>query len=151
MAVTSKRSGMRLIAIVLGEKVSQTRNEETTELLDYGFNLYKINLLKKKTDLIEEIKIEKGTKDTLKIYPANDISILIKKSDAMINYDTEIKLNDIKLPIKKGAIVGKIFIKDNGNIIKEVELIALEDIAKINYFKYMWNSFTTFISGKLAG
>ena len=149
MTVTSKRAGMRLIAVVLGEKVSKTRNEETTELLDYGFNLYKINLLKKKTDLIDKIKIEKGTKESVGIYPKVDISILMKKSDAMINYDTEVKMNDIKLPIKKGDIVGKLLLKDNGKTIKEVELVTSEDISKINYFKYLWNSFTELISGEI--
>ena len=149
MTVTAKRSGMRLIAVVLGEQVSKTRNEETTILLDYGFNLYKINLLKNKTDLIDKIKIEKGTKESVGIYPKEDVSILMKKSDAMINYDTEVKVNDIKLPIKKGDIVGKLLLKDNGKTIKEVELITSENIDKINYFIYLWNSFTDLISGEL--
>ena len=40
MAVTAKRNGMRLLAIVLGESNGKIRNQETAELLDYGFNLY---------------------------------------------------------------------------------------------------------------
>ena len=146
MAVTSKRNGMRLIAIVLGEKVSKTRNEETTELLDYGFNLYKVNLIKKKTDVIEEIKIEKGTKDKIKIMPKEDISILMKKSDVAINYDMETKLDNIKLPLKKGDVVGKLLLKDNNKIVKEVDLIANEDVKKINYALHLWNSFKSLIT-----
>ena len=59
MAVTAKRDGMRLIAIVLGETSGKVRNQETSELLDYGFNLYKADIVKTKKDIITEIKINK--------------------------------------------------------------------------------------------
>ena len=48
LAATAKRKDMRLIAIVLGEEDSKTRNNETMALLDYGFNSTKYNLLKEK-------------------------------------------------------------------------------------------------------
>ena len=62
MAVTAKRDGMRLLAIVLGEDVSKVRNAETTALLDYGFNLYKVNVLKPKGAVIDKIKVSKELK-----------------------------------------------------------------------------------------
>ena len=40
MAVTAKRNGMRLLAIVLGEENGKVRNQETAELLEYGFSNY---------------------------------------------------------------------------------------------------------------
>ena len=48
MAVTAKRDGMRLLAIVLGEKEGKVRNKETANLLDYGFNIYEVLTIKKK-------------------------------------------------------------------------------------------------------
>ena len=44
MVTTAKRNNMRLIAVALGETVSKVRNEEITNLLDYGFNAYKVNI-----------------------------------------------------------------------------------------------------------
>ena len=133
MAVTAERDNMRLIAIVLGETSGKARNQDATDLLDYGFNTYKVDLLNKKNEVNAILK--------------HDVSILRKKSDAGINYDTSVKINDIKLPLKKGDVVGKLEVLDNGNVIKSEDLIIDEDVSKINYFKHLYNSFKNIISG----
>lgn len=147
MAVTAERDNMRLIAIVLGESSGKTRNQDATDLLDYGFNTYKVDLLNKKNEVVKELEIEKGNKSRVNAILKHDISILRKKSDAGINYDTSVKINDIKLPLKKGDVIGKIEVLDNGNVIKTEDLIIDEDVTKINYFKHLYNSFKNIISG----
>ena len=91
MAVTAKRDGMRLIAIVLGEASGKVRNQETSELLDYGFNLYKVDVVKNKSDIIQEIKIDKGTKNKVSLSPKEDIVVLKKKSEISKKYDLDVK------------------------------------------------------------
>jgi len=147
MAVTAERDNMRLIAIVLGEASGKARNQDATDLLDYGFNTYKVDLLNKKNEVVKELEIEKGNKSKVNAILKHDVSILRKKSDAGINYDTSVKINDIKLPLKKGDIVGKLEVLDNGNVIKSEDLIIDEDVSKINYFKHLYNSFKNIISG----
>ena len=147
MAVTAERDNMRLIAIVLGETSGKARNQDATDLLDYGFNTYKVDLLNKKNEVVKELEIEKGNKSKVNAILKHDVSILRKKSDAGINYDTSVKINDIKLPLKKGDVVGKLEVLDNGNVIKSEDLIIDEDVSKINYFKHLYNSFKNIISG----
>lgn len=140
MAVTANRENMRLIAVVLGEEISKVRNQETTDLLDYGFNNYKINLIKEKNEIVKEIKMEKSDKEQIKIIIANDLKILNKKTEANINYDTNINIERINLPIKKGTKVGTIEVLNNGKVIKSSDLIINENINKINYFVYLYNN-----------
>ena len=147
MAVTAERDNMRLIAIVLGETSGKARNQDATDLLDYGFNTYKVDLLNKRNEVVKELEIEKGNKSKVNAILKHDVSILRKKSDAGINYDTSVKINDIKLPLKKGDVVGKLEVLDNGNVIKSEDLIIDEDVSKINYFKHLYNSFKNIISG----
>ena len=64
MAVTAKRDNMRLIAVVLGEDSGKVRNAETMEMLDYGFNLYKVDLIKSKNDVVTNLKINKADKES---------------------------------------------------------------------------------------
>lgn len=149
MAVTAKRDNMRLIAIVLGESVSKVRNEEATELLDYGFNTYKIDLIKAKGDVVDTVNIDKSNKDNVNIITKDDISILNKKTDASINYDTNVKINEIKLPIKKGDVVGKLDVLYNDKVIKSTDLIIDDDVDKINYFVYLYNNIKDVINGNL--
>lgn len=140
MAVTAKRDDLRLIAIVLGENDSKVRNQETTDLLDYGFNTYKIDLIKKKGEVVDKIKLDKASVDEINIVTKEDITILNKKSAASINYDTKITLNDIKLPLQQGSKVGKIDVIYNGKIIKSSDLVVEESVKKVNFFKYIYEN-----------
>ena len=135
MAVTAKRDGMRLVAIVLGEESGKVRNQETSELLDYGFNLYKVDVVKNKSDIIQEIKIDKGTKNKVSLSPKEDIVVLKKKSEISKKYDLDVKLEKIKLPLKKGDVIVKVLVKDKNKTIKKVDLIVNEDVKKLGYFK----------------
>lgn len=139
MAVTAKRDNMRLIAIVLGEKESKVRNSETMELLDYGFDNYKLDLIKEQGDVVKTINIDKANLDKIDIKTKDDLSVLSKKFEKSIKYDFDIKLNDITLPIKKGDVVGKIDLLYNDKVIKSSDLIVDVDVGKINYFKYIYN------------
>lgn len=135
MAVTAKRSNMRLLAIVLGEEVSKTRNAETTALLDYGFNQYKVQMIKSKDEILEKIHFDKAVEEEIDLVPAHDVSILMKKSEQDKQYQTQIKLHDVSLPIKKGEVVGKLLIKDGNTTISEVDVITTKATKKVGFFK----------------
>lgn len=139
MSVTAKRNDLRLIAVVLGEKEGKVRNNETMELLDYGFNNYKIDKIKSKNEVIYTINIDKGNKKSVDVYLKEDLSILSKKSDKDIKYDYKVNINDIKLPLKSGEVVGSIELINNDKVIDKKDLIIKEDINKINYIKYLLN------------
>lgn len=128
MAVTAKRNGMRLLAVVLGEESGKVRNSEVSELLDYGFDNYKTIILKNKNEVIDTIILEKGSKRETNIYLKEDASVLMKQSDNENGYDTEISINDISLPLKKNDVVGKFYIKKDNNIVDTIDLIIKEDL-----------------------
>ena len=149
MAVTAKRDNMRLIAIVLGEDSGKVRNKETMELLDYGFNLYKVDLIKTKDDKVDSIKIDKANKKEISIYPKEDITILGKKSDVSLNYDIEVKVNDVNPPVKKNSVVGKIIIKSGNKNIMEVDAIVKEDINKMGFLQMYGNMLKKLLTGEI--
>lgn len=149
MAVTAKRDGMRLIAVVLGEDNGSVRNEETSELLDYGFNMYKVDIVKNKNDIITEINIEKGTKDKIDAVVEEDLLVLKKKSEISKQYDIEIKLNEIKLPINEGDIVGKVLVKDGNKVIQQSNLIASESVNRLGYFRTILETLQDILIGNM--
>lgn len=135
MAVTAKRDGMRLIAIVLGENIGSVRNEETSELLDYGFNNYKVVTLEEKGTVVDVIKFEKSTKSEVNIYLKKDASLLMKQSENVNGYDTAIEMNDIILPLKSGDVVGQFLIKKDNIVVDEIDLVVKEDVAKKSFLE----------------
>ncbi len=137
MAVTAKRDDMRLIAIVLGETKGSIRNEETASLLDYGFNVYKVLKLKEKDSIIDKIKFDKSNRDDVNVYLKKDATVLMKQSDNETGYDTEIKLENVKLPLKEGDVVGKLLIKKENKVLSEVPLIVKEEVHSKSFLELL--------------
>ena len=150
MAVTAKRNGMRLLAIVLGEKEGKVRNNETANLLDYGFNNYEIVTIKKKGEKVGEISLDKAIPEIVDVTIDNDINIIVKKDDNKKEYKSEVKLDNIILPIKKGKIVGKLLIKDNSEIIKEVVLKSNVDMEKRGFLNLWGNVLKSLFTGDIV-
>lgn len=150
MAVTAKRNDMRLIAIVLGEKVSKVRNQETTDLLDYGFNLYKVQVIKKQGDVIKTIELDKATKNKIDVVLENDITVLGKKSDIDKVYDEKVNINEIKLPLKEGQVVGNIEIYNQENLVGSYPLVVKEEVKKKNIWKLFLDNLKDIIVGDLG-
>ena len=139
MAVTAKRDGMRILAIVLGEKEGKVRNKETAELLDYGFNSYEAVTIKKQGEKVGEISIDKSDPSKIDVMIDEDIVILKQKTENNKEYKSEVKLNNIKLPIKKGDVIGKLLVKDNNDIVKEINLKSSQDMRKRSFLN-LWSS-----------
>lgn len=150
MATTAKRNNMRLLAIVLGEESGKVRNLETTELLDYGFNLYEVKTIKKKGEILGNIEIDKANKNIINIVASEDVVILKKQSDKDKEYKSDVKLKALKLPIKKGDNIGTLTVKDDiGNKIEEIKITVLEDIEKDNFLNIFFKIIKNMISGEL--
>ncbi len=149
LAATAKRDDFRLIAIVLGEDNSGVRNSETMSLLDYGFNNYKIEILKTKDDIVKEISLDKATSPKISLVPLNDIAILSKKSADTKKYTYDIKITN-NLPLKIGDEVGKIIVKDSdNNKVKEEVLTVTENVDKLNFLELFGKTLTDMILGNM--
>ena len=147
LAATAKKNDMRLIAIVLGEEVSKVRNSETMSLLDYGFNTYQVQIVKKKSDVVKSEKIEKASTKKIEYIPVTDIGILSKKGDTKKKYSYDIKITKNKLPLTKGEIVGKIKIKDGNTVVGEGDLTVKKSTKKLSYPVLLRNTIYDIASG----
>lgn len=149
MAVTAKRDGMRLLAVVLGENQGKVRNTETANLLDYGFNQYEVTTIKKDGEKVGEITLDKANPNKIDVILNEDVTILRKKGDTVKEYKSEVKLNNVKLPVKKGEVIGKLLVKDNNEIIKEIELTSNQDMVKKTFFEIYLNIIKSIFTGDL--
>ena len=131
---TAKKNNMRLISVVMGEPDTNTRSSETTSLLDYGFAKYKVESIVTKKTVIDKIEIEKAKDKSIEIVPVNDYSVITEKTNKIGKITYDLKLKNLKLPIKKGDIIGTINIKEDNKTIANVDVTVKKDIAKSNIF-----------------
>ena len=150
LAATAKKNDMRLIAIVLGEEVSKVRNSETMALLDYGFNTYQVQIIKKKNEIAKTENIEKASTKKIEYVPVTDIGILSKKGDTKKKYSYDIKITKNKLPLTRGEIVGKIKIKDGNTVVGEKDITVKESTKKLSYLTLLRNTIYDIASGNTS-
>ena len=148
LSATVKRGDLRLIGIVLGEKDSKVRNKETIDLLDYGFNNTKLKTLKKRNGIIKKIYLDKSNKKSINLILKDNLSVL-EETDTNNKYTYDIKIKEVNLPIKRGDVLGKIYVKLDNKVITTGELISDRDASKLNLFGLFKNSIVSIIVGNI--
>lgn len=149
LTATMKKDDMRVIATVMGEPSSTTRNSEVSSMLDYAFAQIGLKRVLSNDSVIEKINLTKA-KNEIKIVPSEDVNILYKKIDGEITPTYNIKVNKIKLPVKKGDIVGELYIKNDNKVINKINLTVLEDVDKCNLFQLYFKYLKNIISGNIS-
>jgi len=145
-----KKDDMRVIATVMGEPSSQIRNNEISSMLDYAFAQVGLKKLLSKNSVVETINLPKSKLDEVKIVPSEDVNLLYKKIDGEITPTYEIDINEIKVPTKKGNVVGTLYVKNDDKIVNEIDLTVLEDVEKCNLFELYWKYLKNIISGNIS-
>ena len=149
LTATAKKDNFRLISVVMGEDSTENRSSDTVKMLNYGFNTFKVNIIKTTEEILRKVRVEGGKENYADIVLLNDATELLKNTDDISNYEFILKVDTIKAPVKKGDIVGSAEIIDNeGNIVDEVDVTVNKDILKANLFDYILRNFKMFARGK---
>lgn len=150
LTATAKKDNFRLISVVMGEDKAENRSSDTVKMLNYGFNSYKINIIKRKDEVLGKIRVDGGKDKFANLVLLNDATELLKVTDGVDNYQFNIKVKKLKAPIKKGDIVGSAEIIDSkNNIIDEVDITVEKDIKKANLKDYLLKNLETIGVGKI--
>ena len=149
LTATAKKDNFRLISVVMGEDTTENRSSDTVKLLNYGFNTFKINIIKTKGTILGKVRIEQGKEDSANITLLSDATELLKNTDPISEYKFNVKVKTIKAPAKNGDIVGTAEIIDqDGNIVDEVDVTVEKEIKKANILDYLLKNLKTIGAGK---
>ena len=148
VTTTAKKKNMRLLSVVMGADTSDLRSKDTTNLLNYGFNNYKIEMVMPKSKILGNIKVINGKNDNVDLVLLKDSTILKKINDKEEEYTVNIKIKEVEAPIKKGQVVGKAEILDKeGKIVTEEDLTVTSNVGKANFFDYVKKNYRTITAG----
>ena len=148
LTATALRNGMRLISVVMGSETSEGRSNDTIELLDYGFNTYKLNTIFNKDINLGSIKIINGKKDEVKLKLLSDV-VDLNSIDDDFKYDYKLNVKDIEAPVNVGDIVGKLDLYRDGKKIKSYDITVKESVKKANLWDYYKKNFKYLITGNI--
>lgn len=149
LTATAKKNNVRYITVVMGEPSSDIRSSETTNMLNYAFNSFKLNTILDKNQELGNIYIDKSKQKTAKIVVKIPVTELISKEKEAPSYTYNLKVGKLTAPLKAGTKVGTVEILDNeGLIVREEDVTISYDIEKSNLWTTFLENFLTIIRGK---
>ena len=149
LTATAKKDGMRVIAVVMGEADSKTRNQEVSEMLDYAFAQYKLENLLEDGYSLGEYKVYNGKDEFVTVIPKDGATILRKKGEKSSKATYEVDVYELKAPLKKGDVVGSLKIKEDGKVIRKVKLTVDKNVKKANYLELLGRNIRDMVTGKI--
>lgn len=144
LIAATRQNSIELISVVLHAGTNSDglseRYIDTAALFDYGINDFSFSDIVKENDVIVNIEVENGTKDTknLELIAKNTISTYLSKDIDLENLSPEINLNEnIEAPIQAGSSLGSMTYHI-GQEDYSVELLAKTDVEeKINFIHFL--------------
>jgi len=149
LTFTAKKNNMRLLGVVMGEPDSLVRNEEVKEMLDYGFAQYELETMLSTKSVIDTKEVDKGKQRYVDLVPAENINFLNKKTDGKRNASYEVKIDNLKAPLKVGDKVGTLIIKEDNNKTRNVDITVAKDVEKANLLELFIRNLEDIVTGNI--
>ena len=147
LAASVYRNGRRLIAVGSGFNTKNDRSRESAKLLTWGLTSFDLIEIAKVNTPIEQVDVWLGKKDTIGAYVKENIYKTIPKARKR-NLKVSIIYNGpIQAPIKKDTIIGKLRVIYKNEFVEEYNLLAFEDVKKLNVFSRLIKSINFLIWG----
>ncbi|MFH0257231.1 serine hydrolase [Vibrio rumoiensis] len=133
--VTSATEGdMRLVSVVMGTKSENARKAESKKLLNFGFRFFETVAPHKAGEEFVKEKIWMGDKSEISLGVQENTFVTVPRGQAKNLSASFVLDKELKAPIKKGEVVGKLFYQLNGKDVAEYPLVAQEDVKEGGIF-----------------
>jgi len=140
LSATGERDGMRLLAVVMGAKTPGIREREALKLLNYGFRNYALIQPFPKEQAVSTIKVWKGLKDSLDLYPAEEATLLVTQQEKNAVRSEIEAPPDITAPVSNQQAIGKLIFYVGEQPKKTVALVSREEIDRAGWLKRSWQT-----------
>ena len=147
LASSLVRKGRRLIAVGSGFETKNSRSRESSKLLTYGLTNFDLVEINKSDKIIDKIDVWLGKDRQVDVYVNEDIYKTIKKAKKRL---LKVALNyhePVEAPIQKDDIVGKLRLVYDQELVGEYDLLAANNVKKVNIFTRLIKSLNYLIWG----
>jgi D-alanyl-D-alanine carboxypeptidase (penicillin-binding protein 5/6) len=150
LVASAKKSGMRLISVVMGTKSTAARERDTQRLLAYGFRFYETHTLYAPGTELSSAKVWGGAKDRVKLGVSEAISLTIPRGrhqdiEAIMAIDSA-----LKAPVLMGAEYGELSVTLDGEVLYTAPLVAQSGVEEGGLLKRLWHGIWLFFQGILG-
>lgn len=127
--VTSATKGdMRLVSVVMGTESERARKVESKKLLNYGFRFFETFSPYKAGEKFASNRVWMGDIKEVDLGILTDTPITIprgQRKNLKANFELD---KQLKAPLSKGSVVGKVYLQLDGEDIAQYPLVTLQEV-----------------------
>jgi len=147
LAASAKRSGMRLISVVLGTRSENARAQETQKLFNYGFRFFQSHELYQAQEKIVDTKVWKGMQKAVNLGLENKLTVTIPRGRYKDLVAETTLQQPVIAPITAGAVLGSVEVSLDGEVVTTQSLIALNDVEQGSWWTRLIDTILMMIWG----
>lgn len=134
LSASATRDNLSLIAVIMKAPSTKLRFAEAQKLLDYGFNSFSFKQFGTKDEVVKNVEVNKGVISNVDIVFEKDAGALLAKGKDK-NIEQNVTIDEtISAPITAGQKLGEVTFTLDGEPLGSVNLVAKNNIEKINLF-----------------
>ena len=144
---SADQNGRRLIEVVAGLDSWNGRVEQSTRLMQWGFNAWATKPLFRQGETVADAKVQMGGEDMVSLVAPRDLAVTIP-AGLSLNRQMQVKVRydgPIKAPIKKGQQVAELVVSTGDTQPQIVPLVAGEDVGEAGFFTRAWIGLKTLL------
>jgi D-alanyl-D-alanine carboxypeptidase (penicillin-binding protein 5/6) len=136
---SAEQDGRRLIEVLAGLPSWNSRVQESTRLIEWGFNAWSAKPLFKQGAKVGTAKVQLGSSSEVPLVAPRNLAVTVPAG--LTNGNVQIKIRydgPLVAPIAKGQEVAQLVVTTGDTPPQIVPLVAGEDVAKAGFFGRIW-------------
>jgi D-alanyl-D-alanine carboxypeptidase (penicillin-binding protein 5/6) len=126
------QNGLRLIAVVNGEKTAKERGDEGKKLLEWGFRNFEYRMLFAEGQTIGDAKVFGGSSGRVPLVAPGLVQVMVPKNGGERLVARIVYSGPVPAPVAQGAPVGTLKVWRGDNVVLQVPLKTAESVSKGN-------------------
>lgn len=140
VVASATRGDQRRIAVVLGAYTDTRRVQYAQSLLNYGFEYFDGARLYQAGQVIKNVRLYRGARDSVSLGLAQDFYILVGKGAVPRVKAQVLTQQPVVAPVRKGQPLGRLRLTLDGKALGEYPLLATHDVEVAGMLGRLWDS-----------
>ncbi len=138
---SAEQNGRRLIEVLAGMDSWNQRVQESTRLIQWGFNAWNDKPLFKSGAKVGEAQVQMGSSSSVPLMAPRDLAVSVPAAISLTNKPVTMKIRyegPLIAPIARGQEVAQLVITTADTPPQVVSLVAGDDVGKAGFFGRIW-------------
>ena len=139
LASSANRSGMRLVAVVMGSPSEKAREEASAALLNYGYTFFETLRIKAAHEAVLKPRVYKSAGEFAAVGVPYDVYATVGRGEAgTLKTSARLSREPLLAPLAAGEVVGELTVTDaSGAVIARVPLVPLAAVPQAGLWTRM--------------